>query len=315
MKFLILLFMTVPLLAQNIIMPTKQYIANGPVVDVVVKNQKLYVATNASVVDIFDIKTTKLEKTIKISKITDFMGDIIDAKIYSVDVLDNKILILSQGEHGFRRVDIFQNNQLKHIITIDNNLYIAKAKFIDKNNILLGLLSNDIISYNIQTKKQNWTIQASQSKFSNFKLNKDKTKVIVCDESGDLHMLNTKNGKTLKTFSGQNVDNVFQVDFKNGVIATAGQDRRVVIYNTKINSAYYKTSSFLIYSVGLSPSGKVVGYGNDEDNNVELFKTDTKTVLGIFGGNRMTLTNIVFLNEKEFFVASDDKTINFYKLK
>ncbi len=315
MKLLTLLLFTIPLLAQSIVMPTKKYVANGPVVDIVVKNKKLYVATNASVVDIFDIKTAKLQKSIKISKIKDFMGDIIDSKIYSVDILDDKILILSQGEHGFRRVDIFQNNQLKHIITVDDNLYIAKAKFIDKNNILLGLLSNDIISYNIQTKKQNWTIQASQSKFSNFKLNEDKTKVVVCDESGDLHMLNTKNGKTLKTFSGQNVDNVFQVDFKNGIIATAGQDRRVAIFNTKTNSAYYKTSSFLIYSVGLSPSGKIVGYGNDEDNNVELFKTNTKTVLGIFGGNKMTLTNIVFLNEKEFFVASDDVTINFYKLK
>jgi len=29
----------------------------------------------------------------------------------------------------------------------------------------------------------------------------------------------------------------------------------------------------------------------------------------------MTLTTILFINEKEFFVASDDKTINLYKIK
>lgn len=29
----------------------------------------------------------------------------------------------------------------------------------------------------------------------------------------------------------------------------------------------------------------------------------------------MIITNIVFLNEKEVFVSSDDKNINYYKLK
>jgi hypothetical protein len=29
----------------------------------------------------------------------------------------------------------------------------------------------------------------------------------------------------------------------------------------------------------------------------------------------MTLTNIIFMNENEIFVASDDDTVNYYKLK
>ena len=74
-------------------------------------------------------------------------------------------------------------------------------------------------------------------------------------------------------------------------------------------------ANFLIYSVGLSPSGKLVGYAYDENNNVKVFNTITKKVIGIFGGNKMTLTNILFINENEFFSASDDKTINFYKIK
>ena len=46
-----------------------------------------------------------------------------------------------------------------------------------------------------------------------------------------------------------------------------------------------------------------------------LFNTITKSKLGVYGGNKMTLTNILFINEKEFFVASDDNTINFYQIK
>jgi len=295
--------------------PASQFKADGAVIDLVYKNHKLYVATKVSTVDVFNIKTKKIITKIKVPNIKDFMGDEITAKIYSVDVIDDDILILAQAEHGYRSVYIYKNNKLNPIITIEDKLYIAKAKFIDKNTIALGLLSNDIISYNIKTKKQNWTVQPSGSKFSNLVLNEKKTEIVICDESGDLHILDTKTGKILRELKGQNLDNVFQVDYKNGIVATAGQDRRAVIYNLKTGSSYYKTTRFLIYSVGLSPSGKIAGYASDENNNVTLFNTNTKSTIGLYGDNKMTLTNIVFLNEKEFFVGSDDKTINFYKIK
>jgi len=315
MNKIILLFLIITsLYSANIKKPDIQLIADAPVIDMVAQNNKLYVSTIASVVNIFDLKTDKKIKTIKLPKIKDFMGDNVNAKVYSVDVLDSRLLILSQAEHGYRSVYIYENDKLTQIISQEKKLSIAKAKFINSNTIILALLSNDIISYNIKAKKQNWIAQASQSKFSNFVLNEKKTKVVVCDESGNLHILNTHDGKTLKTLSGENLDNVFQVDYKNGIIATAGQDRRVVIYNTKLNSAYYKTANFLIYSAGLSPSGKIAGYASDENNNVTLFKTNTKSKIGVFGGNAMTITNILFINENEFFISSDDKTINYYKL-
>jgi len=314
-KIFLTILLISSLFGSNIKKPIFWLTADGAAIDMVYNNNKLYVSTKVSIVDIFDIKTKKIIKKIKLPNITDFMGDEITAKIYSVDVLNDNILILSQAEHGYRSVYIYKKNKLIPIITTKDKLYIAKAKFIDKNTIILGLLSNDIISYNLKTKTQNWNIQPSGSKFSNLVLNENKTQVVICDESGNLHILNTKNGKTIKELSGQNLDNVFQADYKNDIIATAGQDRRCVIYNLKTNTAYYKSTNFLIYSVGLSPSGKTAGYASDENNNVTIFNTATKNTIGIYGGNKMTLTNILFLNEKEFFVGSDDKTINFYRIK
>ncbi len=314
-KIVVFLVFVVSMYAQTIKQPMLKYVADGSVIDLVYNDGKLYASTSVSVVDVFDVKTQELIKRIKVSKIKDFMGDEIDAKIYSIDVKNSRILVLSQAEHGYREVFIYKDGKFKTIISKDDKLYISKAKFIDENTLVLGLLSNDIISYDIKGKKQNWVVQASQSKFSNFVLSEDKQKVIVCDESGDLHIIDTKTGKNIKTLTGENLDNVFQVDYKKGIIATAGQDRRAVIYNTKLNSAYYKTAGFLIYSAGLSPSGKLAGYASDENNNVTIFKTSTKSKVGVFGGNKMTLTNILFLNENEFFVSSDDKNINFYKIK
>jgi outer membrane protein assembly factor BamB len=191
-------------------MPNKSYTASGGVTDLVYKNNKLYIATSAGAVDIYDITTDKKIKTIKIAQIKDFMGDNIDAKIFSVDVLNGKTLLLSQAEHGYRKVEIFTQNGSSVAIDVDKKLHIAKAKFIDENTLLLGLLSNDIISFDIVKQTQNWNIQASQSKFSNFALNEDKSQVVVSDESGTLHLLKTKDGTHIKELSGENLDNVFQ---------------------------------------------------------------------------------------------------------
>ena len=314
----ILLIMTVlisSIFAGSFQQPSKMYNSSGAVVDMVVADQKLYVATGASSVDVFDLKSAKIVKKITVGKITDFMGDAIDSKVYSVDVLDGAVVLLSQGEKGFRRVQIYKDGKLAEVISIKDQLYIAKVAFLDSKTLLLGLLSNEIIAYDIATKKMNYREQVSFSKFSNFALNEQKSEVVVADESGDLKIHSTKDGKLIKTLEGQNLDNVFQVDYKNGIIATAGQDRRVVIYNTTFNSAYYKTAPFLIYGVGLSPSGKLVAYASDEQNNVTVFKTSSKSTVGHYGGNKMTLSKIIFVNEKEFLVSSDDKTINLYNIK
>jgi len=296
-----------------LIEPSAQFISSGAVLDIIYNKDRLYSATDASSVDVFDFKTKKIIQKIEVDKIKDFMGDVIDSKVYSVDILDDKIMILSLGKQGARRVHIYADGKLNLVLPYTKGLYIAKAKFLNKDTIILGLLSNEIISYDIKKQKENYRVQVSQSKFSSFVLNEDKTEIVVADESGDLKIHKTANGSFIKELAGKNLDNVFQVDTKNGVIATAGQDRRVVIY--KGSRAYYKKAKFLIYSVGLSPSGKIVGYASDENNNVTLFKTATKTKIGVYGGNKMTLTNILFINEKEFFVSSDDKTINYYKIR
>ena len=293
--------------------PTSQLKASGGVYDIVLKNEMLYVATNASKVDIFDLNNKELIKSITVPKIKDFMGEIINSKIYSVDVLKDKILILSQGEKGGRNIDIYQNGKLQNIISDKKRMFIAKAKFINDDKIVFSLLSNQLYLYDLKNKKNIYSIQVSQSKFSNFVLSEDKKEVIIADESGDLKQYNIKEAKHIKSYENQNLDNVFQLDYKNGIILTAGQDRRSVVYGNY--KTYHKESNFLIYSCGLSPSGILGAYSSNEDNDVTIFNTKTKTELYLLKGNKMTLNNILFINEKEIFVTSDDKNINYYNLK
>jgi WD40 repeat protein len=318
LKYFLYLFFILNLSILNInakdLTPTSSLLASGGVIDLVLNNDKLYASTAASSVDIFDIKTQEKINSIKMPQIKDFLGDVIDSKIYSVDVLENNILILSQGDKGGRNLDIYKDGKFENIIKDTERQFIARAKFLDENHIIYALLSNQIYFYDIKNKKILKEIQISQSKFSNFKLTQDKSKLVVCDESGVISMLDSKSFEILKTFRYENLDNVFQVDIRNNLILTAGQDRRAAVYNINTNEAYYNEYSFLIYAAALSPSTKLAAVASDEENNVTIFDTDTKANLYKLTQNKATLSNILFLNEKEIFVTSDDKQINYYKI-
>ena len=318
LKYLLYLFFISNLFILNInakdLAPTSSLLASGGVTDLVLNNDKLYVATAASSVDIFNIKTQEKINSIKMPQIKDFLGDIIDSKIYSVDVLEENILILSQGEQGGRNLDIYKDGKFESIIKDTQRQFIARAKFLDENHIIYGLLSNQIYLYDIKNKKIIKEIQVSQSKFSNFKLTQDKTKLVVCDESGVINMLDSKNFDIIKTFRYQNLDNVFQVDIKDNLILTAGQDRRAAVYNLDTKNAYYKEYSFLVYAAALSPSTKLAAVASDEENNVTIFDTSSQANLYKLTQNKATLSNILFLNENEIIVTSDAKQINYYKI-
>lgn len=294
--------------------PTFVYEGSGGVTDLVYSDGKLYSATAEGAVDIYDTKEQKLIKTIRVPKIKDFIGDNVESKVYSVDIIDGKIMIASQGEKGYRRVHIYKDDNLSEIITTDKSFTISKAKFIDKDTLLIALLSNELILYDIKNDKALYREQISASKFSSFALNEKKDEVLMVDESGDLKILRVKDGKVIKELKGQNVDNVFQVDYKSELIITAGQDRRCAIYSKDGRVAYYVNGSFLIYSVGLSPSGKIGGFAGDEHNNVTLFNTSTKSNLYKLGEHKATISNILFISEDELFTASDDNHINYWKL-
>lgn len=294
--------------------PTNVFIASGGVTDLVINENRLFVATASSSVDIFQINSKEKIDSIKIPKIKDFMGNEIDSKIYSIDVIENKILILSQGEKGGRNIFLYENEKLTNLIKDEQRLFIAQAKFLDESHIIYSLLSNQIYLFDMRDKTIKNEIQISQSKFSNFKLSEDKNRLIVCDESGILTMIDTKTFQVIKILKDENLDNVFQVDFKNNIVLTAGQDRRSAIYNQNTNESYYKEFEFLVYSAGLSPSGNLAAVSSDEENNVTIFNTKTKEDLFKLIKNKSTLTNIVFINENEILVSSDDNEINYYKI-
>lgn len=310
---LIIFVFTVNLLAITNLEPTKVFKSSGTVQSLVYLDNILYAGTSNGTVEIFDTQTTEKLKETKLPDIKDFMGDTIPAKIYSIDVLNDKVLIVSQGMKGYRNIFVFENEKLNKVIDIEEKYFVQKAKFLSNEKIIFALLSNQIGSYDLKAKKLDYLIQISPSSFSDFALSEDKKSIATTDESGIVRKFDVKSGQLFGEIMKKNLDKVYQLDFKSGVILTAGQDRQAVVYNSF--SSYDFKYDFLLYSCGLSPSAKIGAVAYNEKNEVIVFDLSSKKELFNLRGQKATLTQILFINDDEVFVSSDDSNINYFKLK
>lgn len=311
LTFLVLLIFAQATIAQN---PEYSIKAKGAVTSIFIEGEKLYAANAAGSIECFNWKSKNLESSIPFENIKDFMGDDMPPKVYSIDKIkgQNKLIAVSQGKHGFRNLYLIINNQLHKILDAEQDkIMIKKAYFLNTNLVILATLGNEIMVYNLENKSWEYKKHIGTSVFSDFCLNEDKSKLAATDESGIIHILKTKSGESIKEYSGQNVDNIYQLAFFAGKVIGAGQDRRVCIYSSL--SSYYLESTFLVYSVGLSPDGKWGAFSDGEENNIKVFNTATKSEKIILRGQKSTLTQIKFVDEKYIISASEDPEIMVWK--
>jgi WD40 repeat protein len=310
------LFFILVSLKVSAIEPVLKLKASGDVMDIVKEGDYLYTATDAGTVDIFYIPSRKIIKKITVPGMKDFMGDDMAAKVYSVDKLpQNKdILLVCQGKAGFRDVYIYNTSLNKIIDAGKDKMMVREARFVNASTILLGLTSDELILFDLKNNSIVYRKQISHYTFDDMVLNEDRTKVLTSDESGIIQMFNISNGELVKTYKGNNVDNVFQIDCKNRVMIGGGQDRRLAIYDDNLDSQYYIQGDFLIYSVGLSPSGKIGAYAANEDNDVLVFDVASQEVLYTLKGSVSTLTRIMFYSENELITSCESDEILFWKL-
>lgn len=292
--------------------PTFSLKAKGDVEDILYHQGLLYAANSNGSVEIFDIATKSVVKTIELPAIVDFVGDTIPAKIYSIDLIKDKLLIVSQGMKGYRNLWLYENNTLKKIFDIEKKYFIQKASFIDENTILFGLLSNQIGLYNLETQKNEYLIQVSHSSFSHFKVSQDKQSFATTDESGIVRIFKASNGTLLKELEAFNLDRIFQLDYKNNVILTAGQDRKAVVYdnNTK---AYSLNFDFLLYSCALNSKASYGAVSYNENNEILVFNINTQQYLYNLTGAKATPTQILFIGNNEIFSSSNSDIIHYWK--
>ncbi len=314
MRYLMILLVLFISVNAKDLKPIKEIQMHGNVMDIVIKNDILYAGTTAGMLEMYDIKNDRFIGSVGLKKIHDFMGDLMEPKVYAVDVMDGRKLLLAEGENGVRELYIHENNTTTKVLA-KHELTMQKARFIDKNHVFIGLLSNEILLFDLDTKKILYLKQLSESKFSDFALNEEKTQAVVSCESGINYLVSTKDGKLIKELKGANKDNVFKVDYKKNRVSTAGQDRVGAVYDIETGS--YKTfrSDFLIYATGLSPDANLAAFAFSIDNDIAVFDLSTDTKRYTLKGQKSTLNTIVFYDERTIFSGSDDRYIMKWKLQ
>ena len=309
--FILLSSLSIPTFA---VQPLYSLKAQGSVTAMFIEGEILYAATDAGCIDVFNWQTKKPLNSITFPKIKDFMGDEIAPKVYSIDKWQNKILSVSQGVHGFRNVFTIEDGKTNLLINAETDkMMIKRAVFINKDQILIATLGNELMLFDLISRKFIYKKQLGTSVFSNIDLNDDRSQVAVVDESGIVHIINVKNGEKLKDLQGRNVDNIYQVKYNNHCILSAGQDRRASVYFSNSNISYYLESSFIIYSVGLSSDGNYGAFSYSENNYIKIFNTNTKAELALLKGQKSTLTQIEFINNDMIISSSEDQQIMIWK--
>lgn len=312
-KLLLLLsFFFLPLLAKDIY-PTFKLKSTGFVNDFVVVKNIIYIATDEGTVDIFDLNTQKAINHIILDPITSRIQKLISPNILSIDYLNGKLLILSTGSGPYKNIWIYENSQLTKIIDEDKKLTIKEARFIDNEKILLGTFGSEILLHDTKEKYNLYKSHISQSTLGDIQLSKNKKEFVFSDESGEIRLIDVQSSKILKIFSSQNVDNVYHVAYANGVIITAGQDRRIAVYQDG-QKDYHIKSNFLVYCVGITPSGKTGVYTSTEKNHLQLFNTKTKRKTDTLVGHKAIVNQIKFINEKELFSCDRGPYVYYWRL-
>ena len=299
-----------------VLAPVLEIVVNGTSRDMVLRDKELLIGTDAGMLQVYDYEKKAFTSTIALSQIKDFVGDMISPRVFSVDKMEGRYLLLSDsGKGGYSNLWMHENNVTTQLISAEDKKAVIKVRFINKDHVLLGFLSNEAALFDIKSKKEIYRVQLSESKFSDFTLNEGKTQAVFACESGVLNIIDTRNGEVLNVLKSVNVDNVYKVDFKQGIVSAAGQDRRGAIYDVMMGTGEYIEGSFLIYATGLSPSAKKVAFAMDEQNNISIYNSGTKTKIAELKGQKSTLNTIIFKDENILFSSSDDNTVMMWRLK
>ncbi len=308
MKKLFLLFLPFFLFA---ITPIKEIETESAIKDIAICSGKIIAGLENGQVILYDIKNLKKEKSYQLPKIKDFMGDLIDAPIGSVDCLNNSYLVVSDsGIGGYEDVWLIKDNNLTKLFSAKDKLSVIKAKFINENKILLALLSNEALLVD-RKKKIIYRKQLTPSKFSDFALNQTKDKAVFVSESGKADLIDVKVGKLLKSIN-MNLDMIFQVAFYKNYIATASKDRSSAIYNLSNDKLQKIPSKFFVYNVALND--KYIALMMDEKNNISIFTLDSLEKKYILKAHTKMISKLIFLDKNTLISAGKDGKIYFWKL-
>lgn len=279
-------------------------------------NGKLYVCTSQGEVQVYALDTLKFLQRIDIPSYTDLFGFVFRPKVFNTDVNANaEILIVAAGVNGSRSLYVYANENLQVLL---EGMSIAKALWVSQTQVLVALMSHEILLFDTQQKKILYQTQVTQASFSDMVYNAHDHIVYTTGESGVVYAIDPSNGKILGHYDMINKDKIFALGFGGDSLVGAGQDKRLSIYRfqngSKLLDSAMVRSEFLIYAAGIDTKGEYIGYMSDENGSVQILRAKDKKPLVVLEGILGVVNSIIFYGTNVF-VSCDDSKIYVFNLQ
>jgi WD40 repeat protein len=308
--FFFILMLTSSNLLAAVITPQISLETSAPVFDFVIRQGHVWAGTaNGEVLQIN--RDAKLISKISLPAIPNHWGEKVAPRIMSLDVSSDQKMIVFAAEDGV----LYRIHEGKVVKTgFSTKAVIKKIALLSESKVLIALLSNEIIFFDLQQNKVLSTLSGGSSPLSDMAVSSDKKRAAVAGEAGIVTLIDTASEKISKQLKGGNVDNIYKIDFKNDFVITAGQDRRAIVYALDGKIVQRFDGTFLIYSVALSPSGSIAAAALDELNAISVFDVAKHQKIALAEGHQSTLNRIDFIDEKHFVSCADENKILFWEL-
>lgn len=269
---------------------------------------KLFVGTNSADLFSINIKDKSLKKILTLDKIENYYTSNENSTIYNIDVLDNALLIVNEGNFGYKNINLYKNNTLyKYDFNISD---INKAFFINEKEIMISTIGSEVKIINIENNNILKSIKLSESTLKDLVLNEKKDEFVAGFESGEVIVFDIKNWNIKHKFDSHK-DGIYQLDFKKSKIISCSTDKNInLIINNKIKSI---KENFLIYSCSLNENGTLAAYANNENSLVNIINLQDYKIIKSFK-NDFSTEFIIFL-DYEIVNAGYENKIVFWSLK
>lgn len=291
--------------------PRQSFQARGGVLDMQLHLPYFSVSTDRGTLETFHIDTPGAAVQVhQFDQFRNFMGKLTDPKVYSLDlspdgthfvsVVQGNLLALVNSETGERRI---LNPALQ------GHYLMRQAAFLDNDHIVLALLSNEFVLYQISTGEVLYRVSTIPSAFAHFELDPHKERIVASNESGVIQVMDARTGEIQRELRGGNLNNVFRVDLESGFVFCAGQDMQAALYDIEDGSYRRYPADFPVYSAGLSANAERGAYAWREDNSLRVIDLPEGREIAILEGHHATVNAIRFLPDGRILSGGDETSI------
>jgi len=289
--------------------PKKIIKLDSVAMDMIIQGSRLFACSANG--DVYEIEK-KAKKLYSLPHFTTPFGEKRAQKAFSLAVSPSLDTFVIAAEDG--RLYIGKNGIIKQS-GFSTNSVIKKVALLSDNLALIGLVSSQVTLFDISKNRVVYSTQIGSSPFSDMALSSDKKSLATVGEAGFVYILDAASGKQKALYKNINLDNIYKVDYQNGALITAGQDRRATFLTDKGVVKTRFDADFLVYSVALSPLASKAAVAINDQNDIAIFDTLTKSKVATAKGHNATLNRIVFLSETEFASSADENRILIWGIK